>query len=83
MIAVEGHTDAVKFSGDKYTNWELSTDRASAARRILQQSGVNVDHIYRVAGYASSIPLNSTNPYDSKNRRISILIFNQDIALNN
>jgi chemotaxis protein MotB len=82
MIAIEGHTDAVKFSGDKYTNWELSTDRASTARRILQQSGVNADHIYRVAGYASSIPLNPTNPYDPKNRRISILIFNQDIPLN-
>lgn len=77
QIAIEGHTDAVKFSGEKYTNWELSTDRASAARRIFQQNGVSADRIFRVSGYASSIPLNQAYPFDPKNRRISILVYNE------
>lgn len=81
-IAIEGHTDAVKYSGDKYTNWELSTDRASMARRILQQNGVNVDRIQRVSGCASSKPLNVADPYDPKNRRISILLYNENTKIN-
>ena len=75
-ISIEGHTDAVKYSGDKYTNWELSTDRASMARKILNQNGVNPDRIERVSGYAYSKPLKGVDPYDPKNRRISILLFN-------
>jgi chemotaxis protein MotB len=80
-IAIEGHTDAVKYSGDKYTNWELSTDRASMARRVLQQNGVNVDRIQRVSGCASSKPLNQSDPYDPKNRRISILLYNENAKI--
>lgn len=77
-IAIEGHTDAVNFSGDNYTNWELSTDRASTARRILNQSGVDPGRIERVSGFASARPLNKTDPYDPKNRRISILVYNEN-----
>jgi chemotaxis protein MotB len=80
-IAIEGHTDAVKYSSDQYTNWELSTDRASMARRILQQSGVSVDRILRVSGCASSKPLDKTDPYDPKNRRISILLYNENAKI--
>ena len=75
-ISIEGHTDAVKYSGDKYTNWELSTDRASMARRILHQNGIAPDRIERVSGYASSKPLKKTDPFDPKNRRISIILYN-------
>ncbi len=80
QIAIEGHTDAVKYSGDKYTNWELATDRASAARRILNDSGINPDRIERVSGFASSKPLKDTDAYDPKNRRISIILYNENAA---
>ncbi|MFA6008829.1 MAG: flagellar motor protein MotB [Desulfobacteraceae bacterium] len=77
-IAIEGHTDAVKYSGDKYTNWELATDRASMARRILHDSGISPDRIERVSGFASSKPLKNTDAYDPKNRRISIILYNEN-----
>jgi chemotaxis protein MotB len=76
-IAVEGHTDALSYSSNKYTNWELSTDRASAARRELEQHGLNPDRLVKVAGYAAVDPLIKGNPYAPQNRRISILIYDQ------
>lgn len=77
-IAIEGHTDAVKYSGDKYTNWELSTDRASMARRVFHDIGISPDRIQRVSGFASSQPLKNTDVYDPKNRRISIILYNEN-----
>ena len=75
-IEVEGHTDSVNYSGGRYTNWELSTDRASAARVALQQGGLADDRLMRVSGYASTQPLYPDNPSDPRNRRISILVRN-------
>lgn len=75
-IEVEGHTDSINYSGGRYTNWELSTDRASAARVALQQGGLADDRISRVSGYASTQPLYPDNPADPRNRRISILVRN-------
>lgn len=74
-LAVEGHTDALSYTSAKYTNWELSTDRASAARRELEVNGINPDCLTRVAGYAATQPLVRDDPLDPRNRRISILIF--------
>jgi chemotaxis protein MotB len=78
QVAVEGHTDAVPLGGpnSRYTNWELSTDRASSARLILQEFGVDPKRIVRVAGYAATQPLIRDNPEDPRNRRVSILLFN-------
>jgi chemotaxis protein MotB len=76
-IAVEGHTDALSYSSSKYTNWELSTDRASAARKELERHGLNPDSLIKVAGYAAVDPLIKENPYAPQNRRISILIYDQ------
>lgn len=73
-IAVEGHTDAVPFRGGKTTNWELSTERASAARRELETFGVDPAKIARVVGYADTMPLLKENPKDPRNRRISITL---------
>lgn len=73
-IAVEGHTDAVPFRGGKTTNWELSTERASSARRELEQNGVDPSKIARVVGYADTMPLIKDNPKDPRNRRISITL---------
>jgi chemotaxis protein MotB len=77
-IAVEGHTDSAPFRGGQITNWELSTARASAARRELEKDGIDPGRIARVVGYADTEPLNKENPMDPKNRRISILLLYGD-----
>ncbi len=73
-IAVEGHTDAAPFRGDQITNWELSTNRASAARRMLESSGLDPARVARVVGYADTDLLVKQNPKDPQNRRISIIL---------
>lgn len=73
-IAIEGHTDALSYSSSRYTNWELSTERASAARKELETFGLNPDSLALVAGYAATLPLIKDNPNDPRNRRISIII---------
>jgi chemotaxis protein MotB len=79
-FAVEGHTDSLGYSDSRYTNWELSTARASSARLLLEHFGVPTDRLVRVAGYASTQPLVKGNPDDPRNRRISILIYRDDKA---
>jgi chemotaxis protein MotB len=78
-LLIEGHTDAAKYSDDaNYSNWELSADRANAARRLLQQDGVRSDQVTQVRGYADQLLRVKANPYDPSNRRISILVKNQE-----
>src|SRR6185503_19292937 len=80
-LLIEGHTDASLYSKDAtYTNWELSADRANAARRLMQQDGVRIDQVTQVRGYADQLLRVKTNPYDASNRRISILVKNQQEA---
>lgn len=76
-IAIEGHTDSLAYAGSQYTNWELSTDRASAARKELEAAGLNPERLVKVAGYAATNPLVKDKPEDPRNRRISILIFDK------
>lgn len=73
-IAVEGHTDAAPFVGGKTTNWELSSSRASAARRVLEKQGIDPDRIARVVGYADQELFVKEDPRDPRNRRISIIL---------
>jgi chemotaxis protein MotB len=73
-IAIEGHTDAKGFASGRLSNWELSTDRASAARKELERNGVGPERLVRIAGLAATQPLIKDNPLDSRNRRISILL---------
>jgi chemotaxis protein MotB len=76
-LLIEGHTDAAPYSSDAtYSNWELSADRANAARRLMQQDGVRADQVTQVRGYADQMLRVKTNPYDPSNRRISILVKN-------
>jgi chemotaxis protein MotB len=77
-IALEGHTDAVSTVSQELTNWELSTARASAARRYLGRQGITDDRLTMVAGYSSTQPLPMTNPTDPVNRRIAIMIWDDD-----
>ncbi|MBN1614936.1 MAG: OmpA family protein [Deltaproteobacteria bacterium] len=73
-IVIEGHTDAAPFRGAQTTNWELSTSRASAARRELEKNGVDPNQIAKVVGYADQELLIKENPKDPRNRRISITL---------
>jgi chemotaxis protein MotB len=73
-IVVEGHTDAAPFRSGRITNWELSTDRASSARRILEANGIEPERIARVVGYADQELYIKLEPNDPRNRRISIIL---------
>lgn len=78
MIVIEGHTDAQDHSfADNYSNWELSTDRANAARRAMVEGGLDPRRIYNVRGYADKKLRIPENPYDPRNRRITILVLNR------
>ncbi len=78
-LLIEGHTDAAKYSnGANYGNWELSADRANSARRLLQQNGVRSDQVTQVRGYADQLLRVKNNPYDPSNRRISLLVKNDN-----
>ncbi len=78
-ISLNGHTDGRPFPANQkgYTNWELSSDRANAARYELNQAGLAEDKILRVVGLSSSIPYNPTDTLDPMNRRISIIVMNK------
>jgi len=74
-LLLEGHTDAQPYSTDNgYTNWELSADRANAARRLLQQDGVGKSQISQVRGYADQLLRVKNDPLDPTNRRISLIV---------
>ncbi|MBI5815852.1 MAG: OmpA family protein [Nitrospinae bacterium] len=74
QIVIEGHTDANPFRSGEITNWELSTSRASAARRELEASGIEPSRFDHVVGYADKELLVKEDPYDPRNRRISLLV---------
>jgi chemotaxis protein MotB len=74
-ISVEGHTDAKPYIGkNSYSNWELSSERGNAARRLMQQSGLRADQVSQVRGFADQRLRNPKNPLDPSNRRISIIV---------
>ncbi|MDR9499575.1 MAG: flagellar motor protein MotB [Hydrogenovibrio sp.] len=78
-ISIAGHTDSSGYQADAdYTNWELSADRANAARRLLLRGGVESDSIAQVVGLADTVPFDQENPYNPRNRRISIIVLNQE-----
>jgi chemotaxis protein MotB len=77
-LLIEGHTDAAQYSGDgSYSNWELSADRANAARRLMQENGVRSNQVTQVRGYADQLLRVQSNPFDPSNRRVSILVKNR------
>ena len=79
-VSLNGHTDARPFppNQQKYTNWELSSDRANAARYELTQGGLAEEKVLRVIGLSSSVPYSPvTEPLDPINRRISIIVMNK------
>jgi chemotaxis protein MotB len=74
-LLIEGHTDSRAFArGTNYGNWELSTDRSNAARRILQRSGLREGQVAQVRGYADQKLRDKADPNNASNRRISIVV---------
>ena len=74
-VVLEGHTDGAKFGAvGGYGNWELSSDRANAARRVLELRGVSGGRIIEVRGYADTKPRVIDDKLAAANRRISILL---------
>jgi chemotaxis protein MotB len=78
-ITIAGHTDNQPFAGGEkgYSNWELSSERANAARRELVSNGMIESKIIRVVGLASAVPLLPDNPLHPSNRRITITVMNK------
>ena len=73
-IAIAGHTDASPFTSRRgYSNWELSSDRANAARRMMSERGLGEDRIVRVSGRAATNPIDP-DPFAPRNRRIAVTI---------
>lgn len=78
-ITLAGHTDAVQYAtGEReYSNWELSADRANAARKELVAGGLDETKVKQVLGLSSSVSLVKDNPNAAVNRRISIVVLNE------
>jgi len=74
-LLIEGHTDARPFkSADGYGNWELSADRANAARKLMQATGLRSDQVVQVRGFADQRLRVADDPAAASNRRISVIV---------
>lgn len=73
-LLIEGHTDANPYAPGTYGNWELSTDRANMARRLMEDHGVRQDQVLEVRGFADRELRNPEQPQASANRRVTLLI---------
>jgi chemotaxis protein MotB len=74
-LSIEGHTDSQLFAPSAtYGNWELSADRANAARRVMQSNSIRSDQIIQVRGFADQRLRKPDAPLDPANRRISVIV---------
>ncbi len=74
-ISIEGHTDSKPYPGkNEYSNWELSADRANAARRLMEDDGLRENQVAQVRGYADQMLRKPDKPLDPSNRRISVIV---------
>ncbi len=77
VLVVEGHTDSHGYlASDRYSNWELSADRANAARRVMERQGLRAGQVTSVTGHADRQLRVPTDAFDPRNRRVSILVRN-------
>ncbi|MCU5784261.1 flagellar motor protein MotB [Alcanivorax balearicus MACL04] len=81
-LSITGHTDSVPYANGErgYSNWELSADRANASRRELITGGLAPDKLLRVAGLGDRVPMAGSHPGDPVNRRITLLVLNEQAA---
>jgi len=81
-IVIEGHTDSKPFSGTYgYSNWELSADRANSARKLMASAGLRSEQVVEIRGNADRLPRHPDNPKDPRNRRVVIIVLNEEAAL--
>lgn len=74
-VSIEGHTDSRPYAlQETYDNWDLSSDRANEARRLMQTEGLRANQISQVRGFADQRPRLAQNPQDPSNRRISVIV---------
>lgn len=73
-LTVEGHTDAKPYDGTRYSNWELSTDRANAARKIMTDAALADTRFFQVRGYADRKLRYKDDPENPGNRRVAIIV---------
>jgi chemotaxis protein MotB len=77
QVDLEGHTDSRGYTAtEKYSNWELSADRANAARRVMERAGLRTSQVTSVRGLADRQLRFAADPFDARNRRVSILVKN-------
>jgi chemotaxis protein MotB len=72
-VTLEGHTDSKPYVGE-YSNWELSTDRANSARKLMENHGLRPEQVQQVRGYADRQLRHPENPESPSNRRISVIV---------
>ena len=81
-VSIQGHTDASPYNNPQeldYTNWELSSQRANAARRALIKAGMDESKVMTVTGFSSTVPMDTKNPLNPENRRISIIVMKKKV----
>ncbi|TNH98595.1 lateral flagellar motor protein LafU [Aeromonas sobria] len=81
-VMISGHTDNTPFAGDNYSNWELSSDRAMMARRVLLAGGMPPERVGQVVAMADTMLDDTQNPQGSRNRRIELLIMTTQAETN-
>ena len=72
-IEIEGHSDGTRFGDVRYSNWDLSVERALMIRRVFQKNDLKLE-VQRVSGLADQMPLYPGNPGDPRNRRITVVV---------
>ncbi|MGV8995885.1 MAG: flagellar motor protein MotB [Parvibaculaceae bacterium] len=78
-ISISGHTDSAPYVGvPGYSNWELTADRANAARRVIEAQGLPDDRIYQVVGKADSEPLFPEDTRMAANRRLTVVLLREN-----
>ena len=74
-IELEGHTGTMATNApEELHKWELSTERANAARRRIIEGGVSDSQINKVSGFADTVPMPDLDPADEANRRVTVLV---------
>jgi chemotaxis protein MotB len=76
-ISIAGYTDATPYTGAGKTNWELSSERANATRRLLTDAGLAETRVHTVTGHADRDPLLPADPLAAANRRIAIVVLRE------
>lgn len=76
-LVIEGHTSSSYTGSGEYSNWELSADRANAARQLMEVSGLRSNQIREVRGFADKFPMIEHDPTDPRNRRVTLVLLYQ------